>query len=79
MNIFYPVKLFADFITYSVFKIAQNTLLGDAVNFFIYDTIKIFILLIVIIFVVSIIRSYLPKEKVRAILSRMWGIYWPHF
>lgn len=70
MNIFYPVKILADFLTYSVFKIAPNTLLGDAVNFFIYDTIKIFILLTVIIFVVSIIRSYLPKEKVRAILSR---------
>jgi len=43
--------------------------LADAVNFFIYDTIKIFILLTVIIFVVSIIRSFLSPEKIRAILS----------
>ena len=69
MNIFYPIKLLADWLTYYVFKIAQNTLQGDAINFFIYDTIKIFILLTVIIFIVSILRSYLPKEKVRAILS----------
>jgi uncharacterized protein len=44
--------------------------LAEAVEFFIYDTIKIFILLSVIIFAVSVLRSYLPPEKVRAILSR---------
>jgi hypothetical protein len=69
MNIFYPVKLLADWLTYAIFEIAPKTLLAGAVNFFIYDTVKIFILLAVIIFVVSIIRSYLPKERVRAILS----------
>jgi len=69
MSIFYPVKLLADWLTYNVFNIAPQTLLADAVNFFIYDTIKIFILLAVIIFCVSIVRSYLPPEKIRAILS----------
>jgi len=58
MDIFYPVKLLADWL-------APNA----ALNFFIYDTIKIFILLSVIIFIVSIIRSFLPPEKIRAILS----------
>ena len=43
---------------------------ANAVNFFIYDVIKIFILLSLIIFVVSLIRTYLPPEKVRKILSR---------
>ncbi len=66
---FYPIQLLADWLTYTVFRIASKTLLGDAVNFFIFDTIKILILLSVIIFVVSIIRSYLPPEKIRAILS----------
>jgi uncharacterized protein len=70
MNLFYPVKLLADWLTHSIFSITPKTLLADAVNFFIYDTIKIFILLTVIIFFVSIIRSYLPPEKIRAILSR---------
>ena len=67
---FYPIQLLADWLTYTVFRIAPKTLLGGAVNFFIFDTIKIFILLFVIIFAVSIIRSYLPPEKIRAILSR---------
>jgi len=70
MDIFSPVKIFADWLTYSVFSITPETVLAEAINFFIYDTLKIFILLSVIIFIVSIIRSYLPPEKVRAILAR---------
>ena len=67
---FYPIQLLADWLTYTIFGITPKTLLADDVNFFIFDTIKIFILLSIIIFVVSIIRSYLPPEKIRAILSR---------
>lgn len=63
------LKVFADWVTYAIFSIPQRTLLAEAVDFFIYDTIKIFLLLIVIIFVISIVRSFLPPERVRAILS----------
>lgn len=67
---FYPIQLLSDWLTYTFFNITPKTLLSSAINFFIFDTIKIFILLSVIIFVVSIIRSYLPPEKIRSILSR---------
>ncbi len=70
MDIFYPIRLFADRLSYGVFGLIPKTLLAEAVDFFIYDTIKIFILLATIIFVVSIIRSYLPPEKIRFILAR---------
>lgn len=70
MDIFYFLQLLADWFTYAVLNIVPNTLLGNAVNFFVYDTIKIFILLAVIIFIVSIVRSFVPPEKIRAILSR---------
>lgn len=70
MDIFYPIKLLVDWLTYSIFGLTEKTVSGEAINFFIYDTIKIFILLSVIIFIVSIIRSYLPPEKIRKILSR---------
>lgn len=70
MNIFYPVKLLADWLTYKILNFMPDTLPANAVNFFIYDVVKIFILLAIIIFIVSIVRSYLPPEKVRAILSR---------
>jgi len=66
---FYPIQLFADWLTYSVFGIIHETLLASAVNFFIFDTIKILLLLAVIIFAVSLIRSFLPPEKIRKILS----------
>ncbi|KKR19878.1 MAG: Permease family protein [Candidatus Moranbacteria bacterium GW2011_GWA2_39_41] len=69
MSIFYPIQLFADWLTYSVFGIIRETLLASAVNFFIFDTIKIILLLFVIIFAVSLIRSFLPPEKIRNILS----------
>jgi len=70
MDIFYPVKLLADWLIYGVFHLAAKTIFAEAINFFIYDTIKIFILLSVIIFIVSIIRSFLPPEKIRNILSK---------
>lgn len=66
---FYPLQLLADWLTYGIFRIAQGTLLASAIDFFIFDTTKIFILLAVIIFCVSIIRSYLPPEKIRAVLA----------
>lgn len=69
MNIFYPVQLFADWLTYSIFGITEQSLLATAVNFFIFDTIKILLLLFVVIFTVSIIRSFLPPEKIKSILS----------
>jgi hypothetical protein len=69
MNIFAPIQWFANWLTFSVFAASPKTLLADAVNFFIFDTIKIFLLLTIIIFIVSIIRSFLPPEKIRDFLS----------
>lgn len=69
MNIFYPLQKLADWLTYQVFSIVKDSLLGSSINYFIIDTLKIFILLVVIIFAVSIIRTYLPPEKIRNILS----------
>lgn len=66
---FYPVQLFADWLTYSVFAISKGSLLASAVNFFILDTIKIFLLLTVIIYAVSIFRTFLSPERTKKILS----------
>lgn len=48
--------------------------LGDAVQFFLYDTIKIFILLVSMIFIISYIQSYFPPERSRQILGKYKGI-----
>lgn len=63
------LEFFSEWITQNLFHIAPQTHLADAANFFIVDTIKIFLLMAVIIFVVSIIRTYLPPTKVKKILS----------
>lgn len=63
------LKEFADYIVYGLIGLKPETHLGEALNFFIYDTIKIFILLSVIIFLVAIIRSFFPPERTRRILS----------
>ena len=67
------LKAFASYITYDLARLDRGTRLADALNFFIYDTIKIFLLLAVIIFIVSVIRSYFPPEKTKRILSHKKG------
>jgi uncharacterized membrane protein YraQ (UPF0718 family) len=63
------LKAFAHYLVYDLFGMVQGTRLSDALEFFIYDAIKIFLLLSVIIFIVSIIRSYFPPERTKHILS----------
>ena len=70
MDIFSPLQLFANWLVYSVFGLRSGSIFGEAINFFIYDSIKILILLATIIFLVSYIRTYLAPERVKKILSR---------
>jgi uncharacterized membrane protein YraQ (UPF0718 family) len=56
-------------VTYQWLNLVKGSHLADSVNFFIYDTIKIFLMLSIIIFIVAIIRSFFPPEKTRKILS----------
>ena len=49
--------------------------LGGTVRFFLYDTIKIMVLLGVLILVVSYIQSYFPPERTKKILGRFHGIW----
>jgi len=48
--------------------------IGSSIQFFIYDTIKILVLLSVLIFVISYIQSYFPPERTKKILGRFHGI-----
>lgn len=52
-----------------VFRLPVNEKLGGSIHFFIYDTIKIFILLSVLIFLISYIQSYFPPEKTKKSLE----------
>ncbi|MDA3836979.1 MAG: permease [Nanoarchaeota archaeon] len=70
MDIFYPIQVIVNWLVYDLLKFSSETVLGEAINFFVYDSIKIFILLLVIIFVVSYIRTYLAPEKIKKFLSK---------
>lgn len=73
MDIFYPLQLLADWLSYGVLALRPETHLGMTVNFFLLDASKILILLLVINYIMAIVRHYLPIEKLRDFLaSRKW-------
>ena len=67
--LFNLVKLFVE----NIFNLDIETRLGGSIHFFIYDVIKIFILLTVLIFMISYIQSYFPPERTRKILGKYKG------
>ena len=70
------LQYFADWLIYSVFGLSAQSHWGQALNFFVFDTIKIFLLLFFITTLMGIVNSYFPVEKVRNFLSRkkMYGL-----
>lgn len=48
--------------------------IGGSISFFIYDTIKIIVLLCLLIFIISYIQSFFPPERTKKILSRFHGL-----
>ncbi len=58
----------------SFFGLDMSGRLGGSIRFFIYDVIKIVILLCVMIFIISYIQSYFPPERSKKILTRFRGI-----
>ncbi|MCI1210216.1 MAG: permease [Treponema sp.] len=66
----YLVRLLVE----NVFGISAASRLGDSIHFFIYDSLKIIILLGLMIFAVSYLRSYFPPERTKRILERFKGI-----
>lgn len=48
---------------------------GASIQFFIYDTVKILVLLSVLIYIISYIQSYFPPERTKQILGRYRGVW----
>ncbi|TEB11254.1 hypothetical protein Pmgp_01789 [Pelotomaculum propionicicum] len=59
-----------DYLVYNLIGLSPESHLGSAINFFLYDTVKILFLLILIIFIIAMIRSFFPPEKTRKILGQ---------
>ncbi|PJC52826.1 MAG: permease, partial [Candidatus Magasanikbacteria bacterium CG_4_9_14_0_2_um_filter_42_11] len=75
MDIFYPFDALATWLVEDVFHIGNVTLAGS-VHFFFYDTLKIFFLILVITHIMSLLRYYLPIEKLRDFLisHKLYGL-----
>ena len=58
-----------DLLVYGYGGLDKASALGNALHFFIYDTLKIYMLLVLIIFAVSFLRTYFNTEKVRVYLQ----------
>lgn len=64
-------------LVYGYMGLAKGEPFADALNFFIYDTVKILVLLSIIIFIVTFLRTYFNTEKVRDYLVGK-NVWWSH-
>lgn len=70
------IQNFADWLVFSIIGLDDETALGSAVNFFVYDSIKILLLLFLISALMGIVNAYFPVERLRNYLSshRLYGL-----
>ena len=64
------IQKLADWLVFDLSQLQRESHLAKALNFFIYDSVKILLLLFFIIFLMGIVNSYFPVEKVKNYLSR---------
>jgi uncharacterized membrane protein YraQ (UPF0718 family) len=68
-NIYHVLPKVSSWLTYNFLPIKNGSHLGSSVEFFLYDTPKVMMLLFLVVFGVGIIRSFFTPEKTRAFLS----------
>lgn len=75
------LQLIVDWLMYSIFKLDANSRINTAINFFIYDSIKIILLLLVMISVIGFLRSFLSQQRVKAWITgaKGWGNFFASF
>ncbi|SNR55531.1 permease [Lutibacter flavus] len=64
------IEHLADWLVFDVFNLEKGKHLTEALHFFIFDSVKILLLVFIVIFFMGIVNSYFPVEKVRNYLSR---------
>jgi uncharacterized membrane protein YraQ (UPF0718 family) len=65
----------ADLLVYRLAGLDPDSRFGGAVHFFVYDTVKIFLLLFVMVFAIGVVRTWLPEEKLKRWMAGrgLWG------
>ncbi len=74
--IYYFLQPIADYLVYELIGLNQGTHLAESINFFIYDTLKILILLFLISSLMGVVNAYFPVERLRVYLTtkKMYGL-----
>ncbi len=67
--LYHFLPLLSSWATYSLLPLKKGSHLGASIEFFLYDTPKVMMLLFLVVFGVGIIRSFFTPEKTRAFLS----------
>lgn len=70
------IQDFANWLVYSILEFSPGTKLGEAVNFFVYDTVKILFLLYAISLIMGVVNAYFPVERIRIFLTtrKLYGL-----
>ena len=70
------IQQFADWLIYNICNLNPTSSLGLALNFFVYDSLKIIILIFVISIIMGIVNAYFPIERLRNYLQnhRLFGL-----
>lgn len=63
------IQTFADWLIYDLIGLDASSRLGEAVNFFVYDSLKIVLLLFLISIVMGVVNAYFPIERLRNYLT----------
>lgn len=67
---FHWLQYFADWVVYTLIGMSSRGHWGQAINFFLFDCLKIFLLLFLVTTIMGTVNAYFPVEKVRNFLSR---------
>ena len=75
-NLIDMIQQFADWLTFSLMGLTPESPLGAALNFFLYDSMKIVLLLLLISILMGIINAYFPIDRLRNFLQthRLYGM-----
>lgn len=69
LAVYNHLEPFSSYLTYSLFEVKKGSQLGGAVQFFLYDTPKVMMLLTLIVFVIGVLRSFFTQERTRQYLA----------
>ena len=68
------LQLIVDWLVYGVLKLPVESKISGVINFFLYDSIKITLLLFTLITIIGFFRTFLPQQKIKAWLTKSKGL-----